>query len=79
MPEEKLSEKPVSLQYYEAGNEFFEKNYVLLGCHVTDASQSIGDLEPEVKKALNRLAVATANTMTKIMMNVNNAGRSSDG
>jgi hypothetical protein len=62
-------ESPVvhGLDYFEMGSEFFNKNYVLLGYHVTDASQSVGELEPMVAEALNELAVATAERMVRIM------------
>ncbi len=60
-------QKPIELQYFEAGSTFFNENYVLLGYHITDASQQIGELNPQVKAALDELAIATARRMTAIM------------
>jgi hypothetical protein len=64
---ENSESKPIEIWYFQAGSEFFNQNYVLLGYHVTDLSQAVGEIDDEVRAALNELAIATAQQMIAIM------------
>jgi hypothetical protein len=69
-PAPKEPDKPdPEARYFELGAKFLADCYVLLGHHVTESHQTIGELDPEVKKALNLLALSTIWRMTRIMEN----------
>lgn len=62
-----ISACELELAYYQMGSKFFNDNYILLGYHVTDPSQLVGELDDDVQSALNVLAIETAHRMARIM------------
>lgn len=59
----------LDLAYFKAGNRFLNDNYVLLGYHITDPTHHIGELDDDVKSALNVLAIEIARRMGRVMRN----------
>lgn len=76
-----ISACELELRYFEEGSKFLNYNYVLLGYHVTDSGQVVGELDDDVQSALNILAIEVARRMTRIMRNdlpTNPTGKAAD-